>query len=205
MNRNTRVYIFLTAIAISILAVVGFVIYINISFARGLLGFGKAVTTEEKFQSNDTVIILNRNVVDLKTYALRYEPKTIDFSVNDTLNAFDLKYIYSKYDKESIEQNDEITNILLLKLYLSHLKDYHQGYDLLSMRRGQAKYIIEYYFQSNGIDTTAEMYNTGSVYEIVKAKKNSITVNKLLRNIEREQNRIEAYFKELDKEKLNKH
>ncbi|WP_114758281.1 hypothetical protein [Flavobacterium sp. AG291] len=73
------------------------------------------------------------------------------------------------------------------------------------MRRGQVKYIIEYYFQSNGIDTTAEMYNTGSVYEIVKAKKNSITVNKLLRNIEREQNRIEAYFKELDKEKLNKH
>ncbi|RDI09748.1 hypothetical protein [Flavobacterium sp. AG291] len=79
MNRNTRVYIFLTAIAISILAVVGLVIYINISFARGLLGFGKAVTTEEKLQLKDKVRMLNRNVADLKAYVLRYKPMEIDF------------------------------------------------------------------------------------------------------------------------------
>lgn len=194
MNRNTRVNIFLTAIAIFIFTIVGFVIYVNISFVRDLEGFHKTikkvVTPEEKSQSKGAVIILSRNVHDLKAYALDYKPTEIDFSENDTLNMFDLKYIYSRRDKESIEYNNDIANIMLLKLYLSHLKNYHQGYDLISMRRGQVKYIIDYYFQTNKIDTISEMYNTGSVYEIVKAKKNSITVNKLLRNIERERKRL---------------
>ncbi|MHA3786609.1 hypothetical protein ACX0HA_00250 [Flavobacterium hauense] len=199
MDRNKRVTIFLTLVALSIIAGIGFTIYLAIGFTKGFANTASAIHAKE-VDSKDTIATLNRDINDLKAYALRYEPISIDFSENDTLNMFDLEYIYSRRDKESIGHNDDIANIMLLKLYLSHLKKYHQGYDLISMRRGQAKYIIDYYVKLNGIDTTVEMYNTGHIYKTIKTKKNnSRLVVDYLKSIEPEQKKIEDYFKELKK------
>lgn len=61
--------------------------------------------------------------------------------------------------------------MFLLKLYLFHLKKSHHGYDLLSMRKGQAQFIIDYFIKSNNIESGIEMLNSGYPYILLSKSK----------------------------------
>lgn len=150
---------------------------------------------EVKVPSHNTRTIqkqdLNKNIYDLEKYSRHYQPSKIDFSDNKKLNAFDLRYIYSKeLDKEDSLRN-EIADILLLKQYLFHLSNCNQGYDLLSMIKGQAKFIIDYFLTKHNLIIGLEMLNSGHPYTILKMNKNqSKEVNDLCKKIEIEDKRI---------------
>lgn len=136
---------------------------------------------------------LDKNILDLKKFAdFKYQPNEIDFSKNATLNEFDLEYIFTGEElKNQDSLRNEIANILLLKQYLFHLSNHNQGFDLLSMRKGQAKFVIDYFLSKHNIDMDAEMVNSGLPYEILKGDSiQSKQVQELCRKIVEESNRV---------------
>lgn len=118
-----------------------------------------------------TILKKERDINMLRNYSHTYTPEKIDFSDNDTLNSFDLDYIFNSEQYRSQKKlKDDISNIFLLKLYLHHLKNHNQGFDLLSMRKKEAKYMIDYYLFSNNKDTTAEFINTAYPFTSLDGK-----------------------------------
>jgi hypothetical protein len=74
-------------------------------------------------------------------------------------------------------------SILLLKQYYFHLANYHQGYDLLAMRTGNAKIIIEQLISFAGLRTkNLEMLNSGYIVDYVKSNK-EMSNNKTIMNL----------------------
>lgn len=128
----------------------------------------------------------------LKNYARNYNANKIDLSQNDSLNHFDLKFIFNDdIYSEKKEIKDYISNTILLKQYLFHLKNSNQGYDLMSMKKGQAKFIIDYFFKSNKLDTNIEFLNSGYPYEILDKEENiNIDIKHIIEEIKKEQVRI---------------
>lgn len=125
---------------------------------------------------------LNRSLQDFKRFADEYQPSEIDISKNESLSRFDVAYIL-----ESGEEVDDIVYIILLKQYLFHLGKYHQGYDLLSMRKGQAKHLVNYFLEQNHI-TGEEFVNSAMPYVIIKAQgSTNKLINDLLMRIEQAQ------------------
>jgi hypothetical protein len=145
-------------------------------------------------QSNgktENSIQLNKSIESLRQFAYKYEPSKIDFSANKQLDSFDINFILNSKDhSDHGTLKDDITNILLLKQYLFHLTKYKQGYDLLAMRKGQAKYIIDYFLNNNNLKNQ-EFVNSGQPYIILKKKniRNEL-IKELLLKIERQESEI---------------
>lgn len=134
----------------------------------------------------DNITGLNRNINDLISFAYEYKPSAINLSKNEGLNSFDIDYIFNSAEyKDKKNDKDDITNIILLKQYLFHLKNSHQGFDLLSMRKGQAKNLIDYFLQQNNIQNQ-EFVNSGYPYILLSEKETDNTViNNVILEIER--------------------
>jgi hypothetical protein len=128
-------------------------------------------------------------LVQLKKFALSFVPKSIDIST-DIKDSISFYCINKLYKPQTIDSLLEISKILLLKLYLHHLQRANQGYDLYTMRRGEARKIIDLYLIKNNIDTIGEFLNSGIVWEIEKNKINNSQVNKIISEIENEKKRI---------------
>lgn len=127
---------------------------------------------EQKVEQKQEKSKLNRDIIQLKYFASSYQPKEINISKNTDLQGFDMEYIFS--DKSYLELKnlkDEIVTVILLKQYLYHISNAHQGYDLLQMRKGQAKYIIDYYIKAYKIEPNTEMLNSGYIYDQISSTK----------------------------------
>lgn len=150
------------------------------------------VADEKKAIIIEEVITEERNILKLKDYAQNYNANKIDLSQNDSLNEFDLNFTFNDdiYIEEK-ELKDYISNTILLKQYLFHLKKSNQGYDLMSMRKGQAKFIIDYFLKSNQLDTNIEFLNSVYPYEILRKKdKINMDIKNIIEEIEKEKFRI---------------
>lgn len=147
----------------------------------------KYKTEKEYSQDKDTSLLFKDD--KLKKFALTYESESIDVSkdINDTLELFLDGNIHADYIIDSLY---EISKIILLKSYLYHLKRANQGYDLYTMRKGKAKYLIDIYLNRNNIDTIGEFLNSGIVWKLEKEKKNNTCVNLILKELNNEQDRI---------------
>lgn len=143
------------------------------------------VQSTEVEKKHSQTAIKERDINMLNQYSHTYVPMKIDFSDNDTLNSFDLDYIFnSKKYEDKKELKDGISSIFLLKLYLHHIKDHNQGFDLLSMRKKEAKYLIDYFLKSNGKDSTEEFINTAYPYNVLKDKGvNNKEIEKIINDI----------------------
>lgn len=150
------------------------------------------VADEKNVITEEEVITKERDILKFKNYVQNYSTDKIDLSQNDSLNEFDLNFIFNDdiYIEEK-ELKDYISNTILLKQYLFHLKKSNQGYDLMSMRKGQAKFIIDYFLKSNQLDTNIEFLNSGYPYEILSKKdKINMDIKNIIEEIEKEQFRI---------------
>lgn len=135
---------------------------------------------------------LIKDILKFDKYASSYEPNKIDFSDNKDLNNFDLNFIYNNDEYKNEEMlKQHITNVLLLKQYLFHLTNYNQGYNLLTMRNAQAKFIINYFLDSNKISSEKEFINSGYPYELLKDKKiTDKEIAELIKAISKQESRI---------------
>lgn len=123
---------------------------------------------------------------DWKSEIIRFEVRQIDLSREQFLSDESLiKYL----EDESISKGDKdfVVNVILLKLYLYHLKRANQGYNLITMRNGNAKFIIDYFFKENSISTDEEFVNSAVAYNLMKKDTlNSAIINELMNSIESE-------------------
>lgn len=167
-----------------------------------ILFFLVSYSCTNKTTGAETVITKERDILILKKYAQNYSTDKIDLSQNDSLNEFDLDFIFN--DDTYIEEKefkDYISNTILLKQYLFHLKKSNQGYDLMSMRKGQVKFMIDYFLKSNELDTNVEFLNSGYPYEILNKKKDiNSDIKNIIEEIEKEQFRINNLTNEIIKE-----
>ncbi|MGV3461060.1 MAG: hypothetical protein ACO1N9_11480 [Flavobacterium sp.] len=109
---------------------------------------------------------LTRDITQLKYFASSYQPKEINLAKNKDLQGFDMEYIFSDKSYPELKYlKDEIVTVILLKQYLYHIGNAHQGYDLLQMRKGQVKFLIDYYMKSYKIESDLEMLNSGYIYD----------------------------------------
>ncbi len=135
---------------------------------------------------------LNRSLQNFQDFVYNYHPAEIDLSKNKGLSNFDIDYIFNSAQyKDQVAEKNNIAAIVLLKQYLFHLKNYHQGYDLLSMRKGQAKYLIDYFLKIEHIENK-EFVNSGEPYRLGQKTQNNKYISSLIREIKREENLLNA-------------
>ena len=105
----------------------------------------------------------------LKGNILEYVPNSIDLSqdLDSLLSEGDLEDFYGSKDSLTL---DSITNMVLLKLYLFHLKRPNQGYALGYMSKGNAKPLIDYFIYRNNL-STRELVTSGVIYNLLKENK----------------------------------
>ena len=116
-------------------------------------------------------------ICDFQNLKLKFEhainifnPREVSLSKSMNKNTF--KFI-RQIDSVCLMENDDFDNftiIILIKQYNFHLKEYHQGFDLLMMREGSAKLIIDNFCKIANIDNDIEMLNSGYILEYIEQK-----------------------------------
>lgn len=124
----------------------------------------------------------NKNANDLYKYAIEYQPKhlSLEKDINDTLNNYDLNYIFEKGDPDSLLF---ICKVFLLKQYLYQIKTANQGFNLYIMRVGSAKIIIDYYLLTNNLDTSRKSWTSSIPFTIEETKNNKTFIRDLISQI----------------------
>jgi len=125
-----------------------------------------------------------------------FKPDSIDLnkSLSEKASSFLLNVDTNCLRKQSMY--DTFIAIILAKLYYHHLQCCNQGYDLLSMKEGAAKVIIDEFERLAGYDKkpTLEFLNSSKIVEYISPKsdlqKNS-QIQSLLNKINKEQKRIQ--------------
>lgn len=134
--------------------------------------------------SNQT--INQKQTLDWKAEVIDFTPDDVNLARNKLLS------VNSPDDflaDKAIPKEDKafVVNIILLKLYLYHLQVANQGYNLLEMRTGNAKSIVDYFFEENSINEDQEFINSAAAYNILKEDATNVEViNDLIKSIELE-------------------
>lgn len=124
---------------------------------------------------NDSIIKVYDSLFSIRSE--KFNPNNIDFDESiksdQQLNHFiDSLKVYDTCFYENNERNNFIT-ILILKQYKFHLENYHQGYDLLSMDKNNAGYVIDKYLSIlDKKKNDLEMLNSGYIVEYLNRSKN---------------------------------
>jgi len=130
-------------------------------------------------------VMKEKNIDSLKSFAINFSLSKIDLNEHIELNKFDINFILNsnEYEKENILK-DKVLNLILCKLYLYHIENYHQGYDLLSMRKNEAKYLIDYFMVSHKIDKNKiEFLNSARPYDLLGEIKNEDLLDNKLKDV----------------------
>ena len=141
-----------------------------IFFFLGCSSKNNIISTSDKV-IDSVEIEKNKNVNDLYKYAIEYQPEHLNLEkdINDTLNHYDLNYIFEKGNPDSLLF---ICKVFLLKQYLYQIKTANQGFNLYIMRVGSAKIIIDYYLLANNLDTSRKSWTSSSPFIIEETKNN---------------------------------
>ncbi len=148
-----------------------------------------AVKVNCKAESDSNTI---KDSSQFERFVVNYTQTQIDLSIgiNDSLKKYDLSNIFknvSNYTKE------RWVTILLLKQYVYHISNDHQGYNLLDMRNGDTKIIIDEFIRINNLSSEKEFLNSGYVYHLVKKTnefKNDTLINHLILKIDSERRKL---------------
>lgn len=144
-------------------------------------GLSTTITNNEK----------STDFLEFQKNADDFMPTQIDLSKVLFLENYDIEYFISK--KEFQKKLETVFSKILLKQYLFQLENSNQGYDLLGMRSGNAKLIIDYFLELNSINNTREFVNSAAPFYITIEKNNllnNIVIADLIASIEREHSRI---------------
>jgi hypothetical protein len=144
----------------------------------------------------DTTNLFEKFQTAVGYYDPSKKPVQVDLSKNlgDTLS-FYIEMLWKNQsllkDTSKIIKN---VDIILLKLYLGHLKCCDQSYDVLSMRTGAAKDILDYFFKFYKIDFTKnhEGMTSGISYIILrKYPEKDDTITNLMKSISKQEQLID--------------
>ena len=107
--------------------------------------------------------ILKNRIEDFKPTQLN-----LDSSI---INNKELKIFLDTVNIECLEEQrlyKEFITTILIKEYYFQLNNYNQSYDLLQMKNGNAKVIINGFMKLSGVDKNIEMLSSGYIMEYLK-------------------------------------
>lgn len=135
----------------------------------------------------------HNGIYSLEKLAENYEPSTIDLSVEMEKYLLNSDLIHEIHNSDEDSVINRVMNLFLLKQYIYHLQNANQGYDLLRMRKGKAKIIIDQFIQANGIAVDSEFLNSAIPYILIKRSDlyaNDTLMVELMKEIKLEEERI---------------
>ncbi len=139
-------------------------------------------TTITDCDSTEYDVILQNFIVD-------YKPSNLNLDSSIKLN-IKLEDFLDSSDKACLVKQKrfkEFVLTILIKQYYFQLSEYNQGFDLLQMQSGNAKFIIQYFKEISSIQNI-EMLNTGYVLEYLKLHKEM--TNDVIKNYEKKISKI---------------
>jgi hypothetical protein len=152
---------------------------------------GSVIKQTEDFQE----VRKDTSMSHFKAFANKFELVNNDFAanINDSLSFYDVNFLVGPLT--SCDSNKlKVINVLLLKLYLQHLRSANQGYDLHSERKGDAALLIDFFIRCNNLPVKSEFLNSATPYELIKRNfsvyNNDKEITNLIHLIEQEDQRI---------------
>lgn len=126
------------------------------------------------------------HLIDLAT---NFKPTDLDLN-NSLKDNIDLDLFLSKISEKCLIRQKDIQlfiSLILLKQYHYHLSNFHQGYDLLYMKKGNASKIIFCFQEITRVNKKLEMLNSGYIETY------------LLENIQIRNSEIISYLRKINK------
>ena len=109
------------------------------------------------------------DVLPLKELAFKFNPKQLNLT-NSLLENVALNNFLSKTDKESIrshEDFDYFISLIVLKQFEFQKKTFHQGFDLYSMKAGNADFIVQSYVELSKLPKDIKGINSKSILDYI--------------------------------------
>jgi hypothetical protein len=133
-----------------------------------------AVTkTDSIIESKETVAELFSPVVDdslhLVKYATNFKAKQLNLT-NSILENPELNIFLSKKDKSTFKTNpnfDYFITMIVLKQYELHITKFHQGFDLFTMKAGNAGFIVSSFVEISKLPAGIKGINSTYVLEFI--------------------------------------
>ena len=127
-------------------------------------------------------------------FVLKYNPSHIDLSedMNNELKTFNLKLIF---DHAELHTKQRWIAIIFLKQYLFQLQNANQSYDIITMGKGETKFIVDEFMELYQVPPHQEWVGSSLIVKIVK-KDNLLSddpiIDQYLVKINQEEKRIES-------------
>jgi hypothetical protein len=126
-------------------------------------------------KGSNSIFIHSNNQLDdslkLKQVASSFIPKQLNLT-NSILENGELNKFLATANKEVISSHadfDLFITTILLKQYQFHLTKFHQGFDLYSMRMGNAGFVVSSFVQLAKLPDTTKGINSSFIMEYVAA------------------------------------
>jgi hypothetical protein len=129
--------------------------------------------TDSIIESKDTVDEVFNPVVDdslhLVKYATNFKAKQLNLT-NSILENPELNIFLSKIDKSTFKTNpnfDYFITMIVLKQYELHITKFHQGFDLFTMKAGNAGFVVSSFVEISKLPAGIKGINSTYVLEFI--------------------------------------
>jgi len=148
--------------------------------------------TDSIIESKDTVAEVFTPVVDdslhLVKYATNFKAKQLNL-MNSILENPELNIFLSKIDKSTFKTNpnfDYFITMIVLKQYELHITKFHQGFDLFTMKAGNAGFVVSSFVEISKLPAGIKGINSTYVLEFIASNnklKNEPSITEIVNRI----------------------
>lgn len=129
-----------------------------------------------------------RDTLKLRELAASFNPKQLNLT-NSLLENVDLNNFLSKTDKQLIKSSpdfDYFITMIVLKQYELHKTKFHQGFDLFSMKSGNAGFIVSSFVELSSQAKDIKWLNSSYVMDYIAGNeklKNEVAISEIVNKL----------------------
>jgi hypothetical protein len=124
----------------------------------------------------------------LKSLAISFKPNQLNLT-NSIIENLSLNKFLSTEDKISIKSDKDFNyfiSMIILKQYEFHISKYHQGFDLFTMKAGNAGFIVNSFFELSHLPEGTKGINSSYILEYIandESLKNDSSITEIINRI----------------------
>lgn len=129
-----------------------------------------------------------KDTLKLRELAANFNPKQLNLN-NSLLENVALNNFLSKTDKQLIKSSpdfDYFITMIVLKQYELHKTKFHQGFDLFSMKAGNAGFIVSSFVELSSQDKDIKWLNSSYIMEFIAGNdkmKNEVAISEIVNKL----------------------
>lgn len=129
-----------------------------------------------------------KDTLKLRELVANFNPKQLNLN-NSLLENVALNNFLSKTDKSLIKSSPDyefFVTMIVLKQYELHKTKFHQGFDLFSMKAGNAGFIVSSFVEISSQDKDIKWLNSSYVMEFIAGNeklKNEVTISEIVNKL----------------------